>query len=80
MSNINLLPWRQARPNARRSSSASCSGCSLAGTAVIAFAVDWLVQQQIGYQQERNQRLLQEMAMLDTQLGEIRLLRSGARI
>ncbi|MGY4032141.1 PilN domain-containing protein, partial [Aeromonas media] len=47
----------------------------LAATASLAFAVDWLVQQQIGYQQQRNQRLLQEMATLDTQLGEIRLLK-----
>ena len=38
---------------------ASCSVCSWRGTAAIAFAADWLVQQQIGYQQQRNQRLQQ---------------------
>jgi Tfp pilus assembly protein PilN len=74
MSNINLLPWRQARAQRQKKQFGILFGLFLAGTAAIAFAADWLVQQQIGYQQQRNQRL-QEMATLDTQLGEIRLLK-----
>lgn len=75
MSNINLLPWRQARAQRQKKQFGILFGLFLAGTAAIAFAADWLVQQQIGYQQQRNQRLQQEMATLDTQLGEIRLLK-----
>ena len=75
MSNINLLPWRLARAQRQKKQFGIMIGLFLAATASLAFAVDWLVQQQIGYQQQRNQRLLQEMATLDTQLGEIRLLK-----
>ncbi|MFM5866749.1 PilN family type IV pilus biogenesis protein TapN [Aeromonas caviae] len=75
MSNINLLPWRQARAQRQKKQFGILFGLFLAGTAAIAFAADWLVQQQISYQQQRNQRLQQEMATLDTQLGEIRLLK-----
>ncbi|MGL6231750.1 PilN family type IV pilus biogenesis protein TapN [Aeromonas rivipollensis] len=75
MSNINLLPWRLARAQRQKKQFGIMIGLFLAATASLAFAVDWLVQQQIGYQQQRNQRLQQEMATLDTQLGEIRLLK-----
>ncbi|MBV7469615.1 PilN family type IV pilus biogenesis protein TapN [Aeromonas sp. sif0611] len=75
MSNINLLPWRLAKAQRQKKQFGIMIGLFLAATASLAFAVDWLVQQQIGYQQQRNQRLLQEMATLDTQLGEIRLLK-----
>ena len=75
MSNINLLPWRLARAQRQKKQFGIMIGLFLAATASLAFAVDWLVQQQIGYQQLRNQRLQQEMATLDTQLGEIRLLK-----
>ena len=50
-------------------------GIFMAITASLGFAADWLVEQQIGHQQQRNQRLLQEMTILDAQLGEIRLLK-----
>ena len=75
MSNINLLPWRAARAQRQKQQFGATIGLFLAATASLAFAIDWLVMQQIGYQQQRNQRLQQEMTLLDAQLGEIRLLK-----
>lgn len=75
MSNINLLPWRLARAQRQKKQFGLIIGLFMAGTAALSFAIDWLVEQQVGYQQQRNQRLQQEMSILDAQLGEIRLLR-----
>ncbi len=75
MSNINLLPWREARAQRQKKQFGVMLGIFMAITASLGFAADWLVEQQIGYQQQRNQRLLQEMTILDAQLGEIRLLK-----
>ncbi|MBR7628511.1 PilN family type IV pilus biogenesis protein TapN [Aeromonas popoffii] len=75
MSNINLLPWREARAQRQKKQFGVMLGIFLAITAALGFAADWLVEQQISYQQQRNQRLLQEMTILDAQLGEIRLLK-----
>lgn len=74
MSNINLLPWRAARAQREKKQFGVMIGLFLAGTAAVGLAVDWFVVQQVGYQQQRNQRLQQEMTLLDVQLGEIRLL------
>ena len=75
MSNINLLSWREARAHRQKQQFGVMLGVVLAITAAIGFAADWLVEQQVGHQQQRNQRLVQEMTILDAQLGEIRLLR-----
>ena len=75
MSNINLLPWREARALRQKKQFGVMLGIFLATTASLGFAADWLVKQQISHQQQRNQRLLQEMTILDAQLGEIRLLK-----
>ncbi|MEG0008442.1 PilN family type IV pilus biogenesis protein TapN [Aeromonas lusitana] len=75
MSNINLLPWRAARAQRQKKQFGVLIGLFLAATASLAFAIDWLVVRQIDHQQQRNQRLLQEMTLLDAQLGEIRLLK-----
>ena len=75
MSNINLLPWREARTLRQKKQFGVMLGIFLAITASLGFAADWLVKQQISHQQQRNQRLLQEMTILDAQLGEIRLLK-----
>lgn len=75
MSNINLLPWRVARAQRQKKQFGVLIGLFLAATASLAFAIDWLVVRQIDHQQQRNQRLLQEMTLLDAQLGEIRLLK-----
>ena len=44
-------------------------------TVALGFFANWLVERQIAAQQQRNQRLVQEMTILDAQLGEIRLLK-----
>ena len=75
MSNINLLPWREARAQRQKKQFGVMLGIFLAITASLGFAADWLVEQQISHQQQRNQRLQQEMTILDAQLGEIRLLK-----
>ena len=75
MSNINLLPWREARALRQKKQFGVMLGIFLAITASLGFAADWLVKQQLSHQQQRNQRLLQEMTILDAQLGEIRLLK-----
>ncbi|MFM1679537.1 PilN family type IV pilus biogenesis protein TapN [Aeromonas salmonicida] len=75
MSNINLLPWREARALRQKKQFGVMLGIFLAITTSLGFAADWLVKQQISHQQQRNQRLLQEMTILDAQLGEIRLLK-----
>lgn len=75
MSNINLLPWRVARAQRQKKQFGVLLGVFLAATASLAFVIDWLVVQQISHQQQRNQRLVQEMTLLDAQLGEIRLLK-----
>ncbi len=75
MSNINLLPWREARAQRQKKQFGVMLGIFMAITASLGFAADWRVEQQIGHQQQRNQRLLQEMTILDAQLGEIRLLK-----
>ncbi|MGL5031048.1 MAG: PilN family type IV pilus biogenesis protein TapN [Aeromonas sp.] len=75
MSNINLLPWREARTQRAKQQFYALLGLFVMVTVVIGFFADWLVERQIDRQQQRNQRLVQEMAMLDVQLGEIRLLK-----
>ena len=57
MSNINLLPWREARAQRQKKQFGVMLGIFMAITASLGFAADWLVEQQIGHQQQRNQRL-----------------------
>ncbi|MFB2864171.1 PilN family type IV pilus biogenesis protein TapN [Aeromonas sp. MdU4] len=75
MSNINLLPWREAKSLRQKKQFGALLGLFVLVTVVLSFVADWLVERQIGAQQQRNQRLVQEMTILDAQLGEIRLLK-----
>ncbi|WP_033137560.1 PilN family type IV pilus biogenesis protein TapN [Aeromonas finlandensis] len=75
MSNINLLPWREARAQRQKKQFGALLGLFVLVTVALSFVADWLVERQIGAQQQRNQRLVQEMTILDAQLGEIRLLK-----
>ena len=54
MSNINLLPWREARALRQKKQFGVMLGIFLAITASLGFAADWLVKQQISHQQQRN--------------------------
>ena len=75
MSNINLLPWREARQRRDKAQFGVLCGVCLAVTASLGFGVDWFINQQIASQREVNQRLVREMVTLDAQLGEIRLIK-----
>lgn len=75
MSNINLLPWREVRAQRQKKQFGVFLGAFVLATVALGFFVDWLVEHQVGSQQQRNQRLVQEMAILDAHLGEIRLLK-----
>ena len=75
MSNINLLPWRDAKQKREKTQFGVLFGVCLAMTASLGFAVDWFVNQQVAQQRGLNQRLVQEMVTLDAQLGEIRLIK-----
>lgn len=80
MSNINLLPWREARALRQKKQFGVMLGIFLAITAPLsALPPYWLVKQQISHQQQRNQRLLQEMTILDAQLGGSACSRSDAK-
>ncbi|WP_111805361.1 PilN family type IV pilus biogenesis protein TapN [Aeromonas allosaccharophila] len=75
MSNINLLPWREARAQRQKKQFGALLGIFVLVTVALGFFANWLVDRQITAQQQRNQRLIQEMTILDAQLGEIRLLK-----
>ena len=75
MSNINLLPWREARAQRQKKQFGALLGIFVLVTFALGFFANWLVDRQITAQQQRNQRLVQEMTILDAQLGEIRLLK-----
>lgn len=75
MSNINLLPWREARAQRQKKQFGALLGMFVLATVALGFFANWLVDRQIVAQQQRNQRLVQEMTILDAQLGEIRLLK-----
>ena len=75
MSNINLLPWREARAQRQKKQFGALLGIFVLATVALGFFANWLVDRQIAAQQQRNQRLVQEMTILDAQLGEIRLLK-----
>ncbi|WP_429105167.1 PilN family type IV pilus biogenesis protein TapN [Aeromonas allosaccharophila] len=75
MSNINLLPWREARALRQKKQFGALLGIFVLVTVALGFFANWLVDRQIAAQQQRNQRLVQEMTILDAQLGEIRLLK-----
>ena len=75
MSNINLLPWREARAQRQKKQFGALLGIFVLVTVALGFFANWLVDRQITAQQQRNQRLVQEMTILDAQLGEIRLLK-----
>lgn len=75
MSNINLLPWREARAQRQKKQFGALLGIFVLATVALGFFANWLVDRQIVAQQQRNQRLVQEMSILDAQLGEIRLLK-----
>ena len=75
MIRINLLPHREAAKKARREQFYVLFGLVALLAAVIIFAVYTLIETQIEQQNRKNDFLKQEIAVLDKQLEEIKLLR-----
>ena len=71
MSNINLLPWRQARGRSvRRNNSASCSVCSWRGRQPSPLLQTGWCSSRSVTSSSAISGLQQEMATLDTQQGD----------
>lgn len=75
MSNINLMPWREAVKQREKTQFFILLGGSAAIAALVVLVVNMLFSQLIQGQVERNQFLTNEMVVLDSQLGEINQLK-----
>ncbi len=74
MANINLLPWRQARRKRQQRDFAVLTSGALVITALLMVMVHANIGQRIEYQQQRNQFLTSEIAVLDQKIKEIQEL------
>ena len=71
---INLLPWREARRKQQQRNFATVTASVLAATAVLMLLVRIELDSQIEFQQQRNQFLSSEIAVLDQKIKEIQEL------
>ena len=71
MSNINLLPWRESAKERQKQGFFILLGVACLIAAGIVFAVNQYFNHQISAQNQRNQFLQHEIAILDTQIGQI---------
>ncbi|MBN2885938.1 MAG: PilN domain-containing protein [Chromatiaceae bacterium] len=74
MARINLLPWREAARQQRKTEFAIGAGIGLAAALAVSFAVHTHFAQRIDSQQQRNQRLKNEIAQLNRTIKEIEAL------
>ncbi|MFT7682583.1 MAG: type IV pilus assembly protein PilN [Moritella dasanensis] len=75
MSNINLLPWREADRNLRKQRFFTLSGISLGATLFVMIMLDMVIGGFVDNQKQRNALLMQEMQVIDVKLGKIKELR-----
>lgn len=75
MPRINLLPWRAAQRKERQKNFAVAAFAAVLVGGLIMLLVNTYLQGRIDHQSARNQRLQQEIAVLDEQIREIRDLR-----
>lgn len=75
MSNINLLPWREADKKHRKQRFFTLSGISLGATLLVMIMLNMVVGGYINNQKQRNALLMQEMQVIDIKLGKIKELR-----
>jgi type IV pilus assembly protein PilN len=75
MPRINLLPWRAAERKERQKNFAISAVLAVVLGGLIMWLVNTGIQGRIDHQNARNQRLQQEIAILDEQIKEIRNLR-----
>jgi len=75
MSNINLLPWRDADKKYRQQRFFTLSGVSLGATLLVMIMLNMVIGGFIDNQKQRNALLMQEMQVIDVKLGKIKELR-----
>lgn len=75
MPNINLLPWRELAKQKRERHFYSVLGCAFAVAVLIVVAVMQIIGSEIELQQQKNDFLKQEIAIVDQKIVEIRALR-----
>lgn len=75
MSNINLLPWREADKNLRLQRFYTLTGLSLGATLLVMIILNMVIGGFIDNQKQRNALLMQEMQVIDVKLGKIKELR-----
>lgn len=76
MTNINLLPWREEKREARKKSFFVSLGFVVAFAGIVVLGADRFVNAGIDNQNERNAYLNEQIGVLDSKISEIRELRS----
>lgn len=71
MPRINLLPWRESERKRKRQEFYLSLGAAVATAALVALVGRWQMNAAITHQQDRNQVLKDEIAVLDKQIEEI---------
>jgi type IV pilus assembly protein PilN len=79
MVRINLLPWREARRKQQQRHFAALALGVMASTALAMILVHMELSRRIDYQQQRNQFLTSELAILDQKIKEIQALEKNKK-
>ena len=74
MARINLLPWRETRKQEREKRFYISMGLAAVITLSIGFGVHIEMEKRSDFQNQRNQFLLQQVAVLDKQISDIKTL------
>lgn len=74
MARINLLPWRETRKQEREKRFYISMGLAAVITLSIGFGVHIEMEKRSDFQNQRNQFLLQQIAVLDKQISDIKTL------
>ncbi|MBJ2135150.1 PilN domain-containing protein [Paraglaciecola chathamensis] len=77
MPHINLLPWREAQRQQQKKNYLTLLVGIGVSMVLLMFAVSKGMDQVIATQEQRNQFLTQEMAKIDTQIGEIKNIKQS---
>ncbi len=72
MARINLLPWREERRLKQQKEFFLSVGLGIGLTVLVMLLVHWYIADQIEYQEQRNQYLSTQIAILDRKIEEIR--------
>lgn len=72
MARINLLPWREELRRQQQRDFLAALGLGVCLTISIMLAVHWAIAGRIEYQQQRNQYLADQIAVLDRRIEEIK--------